>query len=599
MKKKMTRMLATAIAADLSLALSSSVVSGSSLPAVLAAGPPPPPPPPSRFLWLSDLHYDPYFGKPGALSAEDVAGRGGGRCDWEGPDGGEDGDWDGDSDAPPPLGRTGCDAPLTLVEAAVASAREVLGSGSGPDFVLLTGDLVRHGADLLAPGAADRIRLVRHIMEALSVTLRDAFPGVPVLFALGNNDSGIDYGGGLGTEDAGIRHVAADALGGGGNGNGKDEGAGRTFETAEMERTYRRAGYYSRAIGGGGRLRLLSLSTVQYSVWFRRGSPSPSPSQSGTDDPLGQFAWLILELTEARRTGSRVLIAGHIPPTVGSYRRTQLWEDRYVDAFLSIVGGYPDVVAAMMFGHLHTDEFRALATPPGGGASPSSSLPPLLLAPSITPVHGNNPSYRVVTYDGSGGGDVLDYETYFLDLNRLPDSREWHRLYSFRETYGKALMGGEGGGGGGGDDDGGGPITAAGLTRLIDTLRSDWRTLRTFVSLQRSGAPQPACRRRCRAEWACLLEAATMAEYEGCAPGRWFGLAGLFGGGATDPGRGGGGEGRPAGTAAALLLLLLGAVCCGLSALWCRRHHRGRKERYTDLDEECDPDVHAEGLRLT
>ena len=247
MKKKMTRMIATAIAADLSLALSSSVVSGSSLPAVLAAGPPPPP---SRFLWLSDLHYDPYFGKPGALSAEDVAGRGGGRCDWEGPDGGEDGDWDGDSDAPPPLGRTGCDAPLTLVEAAVASAREVLGSGSGPDFVLLTGDLVRHGADLLAPGAADRIRLVRHIMEALSVTLRDAFPGVPVLFALGNNDSGIDYGGGLGTEDAGIRHVAADALGGGGN--GKDEGAGRTFETAEMERTYRRAGYYSRAIGGGG-----------------------------------------------------------------------------------------------------------------------------------------------------------------------------------------------------------------------------------------------------------------------------------------------------------------------------------------------------------
>ena len=238
---------------------------------------------------------------------------------------------------------------------------------------------------------------------------------------------------------------------------------------------------------------------------------------------------------------------------MGSYRRTQLWEDRYVDAFLSIVGGYPDVVAAMMFGHLHTDEFRALATPPGGGASPSSSLPPLLLAPSITPVHGNNPSYRVVTYDGSGGGDVLDYETYFLDLNRLPDSRDWHRLYSFRETYGKALMGGEGGGGGGDDDDGGGPITAAGLTRLIDTLRSDWRTLRTFVSLQRSGAPQPACRRRCRAEWACLLEAATMAEYEGCAPGRWFGLAGLFGGGddGSRPGGWGGGTARGDGRRAA------------------------------------------------
>lgn len=104
---------------------------------------------------------------------------------------------------------------------------------------------------------------------------------------------------------------------------------------------------------------------------------------------------------------------------------------------------FDDVVMAQLFGHLHSDEFRVGLVDEGGaddggiiGGSNVTSMPaalstPLLLGPSVTPLHGNDPSFRIVRYDrgggrrggnnattddddGGGGGRyrIIDYDSY-------------------------------------------------------------------------------------------------------------------------------------------------------------------------------------------
>ncbi len=45
------------------------------------------------------------------------------------------------------FGKYGCDAPLALINATVQAAAQAL---PDPDFVLITGDYVRHGAHLVS-----------------------------------------------------------------------------------------------------------------------------------------------------------------------------------------------------------------------------------------------------------------------------------------------------------------------------------------------------------------------------------------------------------------------------------------------------------------
>ena len=59
------------------------------------------------------------------------------------------------------------------------------------------------------------------------------------------------------------------------------------------------------------------------------------------------------------------------------------------------------------------------------------------IAPSITPYHGLNPSYRL--YSVAADGRVVDHQTYVMDLeeaNKRPDQDPHYRLlYSARSAY--------------------------------------------------------------------------------------------------------------------------------------------------------------------
>mmetsp|Transcript_32485 Transcript_32485/g.65814 ORF Transcript_32485/g.65814 Transcript_32485/m.65814 type:complete len:488 (+) Transcript_32485:1668-3131(+) len=397
-----------------------------------------------RFLWLSDLHYDPLYGQVGASGEYGV--RAG--CSSE-------------DAAREPEGRAGCDSPLSLIESAVVAARDTLPAGEA-DFVLVTGDMARHGMDLLDESEA--WDMLRDIFDAIAQLLQRTFPRTSIIFCLGNNDAIDDYY--LDIADPKILGVAAGS-------NIKTS----FVSTAETE-MFRSGGYFARSIGGSDKVKVLVLNTVIYSV-------NHAP-RATSNDPLGQLTWVESELTKAKANGGHVMIVGHVPPTIGSYRKSQFWQDRYLDQYLALIDEYADVVSAQLFGHLHSDEFRVL----------SDEAPPVLMTSSITPVFGGNPSFRVVEYDKDKGG-VTDYATYYWDLYDDATSG-WQKLYSFRQAYGISNM------------------TSSSMQAVVESIRLGGYALDTFLSNVRVNAPQPPCDVRCRLEWACVLNAASKTEYTQC-----------------------------------------------------------------------------------
>ena len=131
-------------------------------------------------------------------------------------------------------------------------------------------------------------------------------------------------------------------------------------------------------------------------------------ARAGSDDPLGQLAWLDATLARLERAPARVLIVGHIPPGLDSYSFSPCWRARYARAYLAIVARRASVVVGQLFGHLHTDEFRVSApTTSGGGGRGARAPAPLLVVGSLSPVYDTAPSVRVHWAAGFGeaGGD--------------------------------------------------------------------------------------------------------------------------------------------------------------------------------------------------
>jgi hypothetical protein len=149
---------------------------------------------------------------------------------------------------------------------------------------------------------------------------------------------------------------------------------------AQDRETFLYGGYFARDAGGG--LVVIALNTLVY-------SRKHVPDTSDEEDPLGQFAWLHRTLAAVRAESKRAYISGHIAPGMDSWQRHRMWAEHYVTRYLEITGRFTDVVMGHLYGHLHSDQFRAL---PGQPA-------PLLLTGAISTIFGGNPSFRVMVAD--------------------------------------------------------------------------------------------------------------------------------------------------------------------------------------------------------
>jgi len=523
------------------------------------------------FLWFSDVHYDPYYATSQAFKSsfyKDV------NCD---------------SVDTQPLGQYGCDSPTALVHSALEYAVNIT-STKEPTFIIISGDSVRHGVDLLFTGGdfneggearyndknssnsavehaahsswhKQAMETAGDIVNELVSMVQITFPNSEIIVSLGNNDVVPDYylqlfedGNDdedvsftettLTPEDSGMLGVLFNALTSTGSSHSNDNTTSTTStrllgeqsdnETimepiliASDQSTFLRGGYYSRQIHNGA-ITILSINTVLYSSNF-------GPQPNNVDDPGHQFKWMRAVLSNCRELGTQAIIVGHIAPCVGSFRHTQLWQTQYIQTYYDIVQEYDEVITGQLFGHIHTDEFRVgLDTSTASSSSNDISMipqlsTPILLGPSITPLHGNDPAMRLVKYGGrsSNSGsesDTLQYQLLDYDSHSFTSgsTHQWSKLYTFSEAYGIIASD---------------IIKEEGLSSKVfqtilqsmeDNKGKESPVLELYRSYMISGASiegnnrgvNDKCNVQCRNELVCTFQSATRSGYETCLSGR-------------------------------------------------------------------------------
>ena len=172
------------------------------------------------------------------------------------------------------------------------------------------------------------------------------------------------------------------------------------------------------------------------------------------------------------------------------------------------------MITAQLFGHLHTDEFRVgLADEGSDSLSNISVIPsmttPILLGPSITPLHGNDPSIRLVKYGSRSDTDnpqykLLDYDSHSFSMG---EENQWSKLYTFSEAYSIASN----------------QIKENGLSSEVfrtivqsmgDEGGKESPLLESYRFFLQSGAGGNECDSQCRDELLCIFQSATSSGYE-------------------------------------------------------------------------------------
>jgi hypothetical protein len=105
----------------------------------------------------------------------------------------------------------------------------------------------------------------------------------------------------------------------------------------------------------------------------------------------------------------------------------EFWHPEYSAALQKELHDFPDTVRALLPGHIHMDSFQVVDM-----RQPASI--PVSFTPSISPIFGNNPAFKVYDYDPETF-QLVNYETYYYPLDVAPAERHWQKEYNFQQIY--------------------------------------------------------------------------------------------------------------------------------------------------------------------
>ncbi len=308
------------------------------------------------------------------------------------------------------------DANYPLLKSALSAA-----AAQNPiDFVIASGDYLRHDfrcAFIKAGGSPSDFPTFATKAAVFVVNTVQATLGVPVYFALGNDDSFcVDYGLVPGSAFLAALADSLQAL----------------AHNPEAAADFRTAGFYELPHPTLPNEEILVLNSV---LWSTRYSNCGS---DGSDPGAAEMEWLSWKLYETKTLGNKLILVMHIPPGIDGYASagggngksaTQFWQDRYFIQFNELMQNYGDVVQIALAGHTHMDDFRVLSN---SGGTPSVVF---RITPAISPIFGNNPAFSVLQYSVSTGS-ISDIATYYLNLVKGGDKPQWSLEYRFSTAYG-------------------------------------------------------------------------------------------------------------------------------------------------------------------
>jgi hypothetical protein len=194
-----------------------------------------------------------------------------------------------------------------------------------------------------------------------------------------------------------------------------------------------------------------------------------------------------------------------------------MWWPWYVEAYRALVTSFCDVLAAQLFGHFHSEEFRA----------PDWCAPPLLMAASVSPVYDTNPSFRAMTFSRATFA-LTDYCVHAAPINMQP--LVWDQSHCARAQYGAANL------------------SSAALAEAARSFSQSCATLKPFLSVYMEGVPEPCTS---PAVWGCLLTTLASDEFARCNAHK---------GGGGGNGSGGNGVSVVGTVVAVALIVLIGAA---------------------------------------
>lgn len=367
-----------------------------------------------QFLVISDFHFDPFDGLTRqqfeALSATPLA-------DWP------------KMLASQPVAAYGRDAPYSLLQSSLDDAVKRI---PDPDFILCPGDFLAHSWQTKYDQLAARSRsddraayreFTTRTMRFLADRVRQAYPSVPFLPVLGNDDSYCgDY---MIASESPFLSMFAEVWG------PLLHAAEDSGELAAFDESFARGGNYQLRLPKLKNHRLLALNTVFFSTQYDNAC-----GESTATPALDQLAWLEKTLGAAQQAGESVWLLMHIPPGIDSYSASRAngaarasWQPELTAQFLRLMQRFQSTVQIAIAGHTHMDDFRVARR----------EAEPLLLTkivPSISPIFRNNPGYQTFQHDRARGA-IENYKTHFLPLAEKGPSGapSWRAEYDYRETY--------------------------------------------------------------------------------------------------------------------------------------------------------------------
>jgi sphingomyelin phosphodiesterase acid-like 3 len=302
----------------------------------------------------------------------------------------------------------GVDTNYRLFKLALSSISQNL---EGCQVIVCSGDLLGHKLSQFyaqSGGINSADAFINKTAAFVMQQIRAAAGSIPVIFAVGNCDSYTGYG-----PDSVFLSSTAPSY--------YTELLNSLPDQQEFMNTFQAGGYYSLDLFEK-QLKVISLNTIMCSGLILQDYSV----QVGV-----QFTWLSAQLAAAQRAGQKVWIVMHVPPgiyisgvTESSGQLTgvaMMWYDEYQTSFLNILAAHPGLVSFALAGHTHMDEYRIL--------SPECVLE---VTPGISPVFGNDPSYKIFTVDNSTFAPV-DYQSIKYSLPTAPNS--FSDYYQFTQAY--------------------------------------------------------------------------------------------------------------------------------------------------------------------
>jgi hypothetical protein len=314
----------------------------------------------------------------------------------------------------------GNDTNYPLLVLALSSIKQNLGASP---VIIFTGDILGHNfaqqfyahyyngqavpANPDPAAVAAMESFADKTVDFFTKQVRATVGNIPVMFAVGNNDSYADQG----PDSTFLANTAEYYYSNFLKGTVDHQGFLNTFEAG---------GYYS-AEPPGTNLLVIGLNTI--------------PFAGNNDSAVAtELDWLDSRLASAEVAGKKVWLLMHIPPganilatapTVDGNGHiaaaTMMWLPAYQARFLQILANYPGLISLTLAGHTHMDEYRIMST---------SSV--LEITPSISPRSGNNPAYKVFTFS-TETFKPTEYRSLNYDLAANPG--QFNDYYTFSAAY--------------------------------------------------------------------------------------------------------------------------------------------------------------------